>query len=113
EERNTYTVRQWKREQRLDSFNLMNDLWAEVDAFFAGDPWQGEGHAGPRQQLAFMVCYNIDAFRAYSIENNLIVQYRLDRDQRRRIERDDAELLKFGFTWLMHVLGERKILRSR
>jgi len=113
EEENTYTVRQWKREQRLDSFNLMNDLWAEVDAFFASDPWQGEGHAGPRQQLAFMVCYNIDAFRAYCTENKLTKQYRIDRDQRRRIERDDAELLKFGFQWLLHVLGNHRTLRSR
>jgi Fe-S-cluster containining protein len=113
DEENSYTVRQWKREQRLDSFNLMNDLWAEVDALFASDPWQGEGHAGPRQQLAFMVCYNIDAFRAYSIENKLIARYRLDRDQRRRIERDDAELLKFGFNWLLHVLGNKRTLRPR
>ena len=113
DEENSYTVCQWKREQRLDSFNLMNDLWAEVDAFFASDPWQGEGHAGPRQQLAFMVCYNIDAFRAYSIENKLTARYRLDRDQRRRIERDDAELLKFGFNWLLHVLGNKRTLRPR
>jgi Fe-S-cluster containining protein len=113
DEENSYTVRQWKREQRLDSFNMFNDLWAEVDAFFASNPWQGEGHAGPRQQLAFMVCYNIDAFRAYCIENNLIARYRLARDQRRRIERDDAELLKFGFNWLLHVLGDKRTLRPR
>ena len=56
DEENHYTIKQWKREQRLDSCNLFNDLWAEVDAFFATNPWQGEGHAGPRQQLAFMVC---------------------------------------------------------
>lgn len=113
EEEHSYTVRQWKREQRLDSFNLLNDLWAEVDALFARDPWQGEGHAGPRQQLAFMVCYNIDAFRAYCSENRLTKQYRIDRDRRRRIERDDAELLKFGFDWLLHVLGNQRTLRPR
>lgn len=113
EEEHSCTIRQWKREQRLDAYNLFNDLWAEVDAFFAGDPWQGEGHAGPRQQLAFMVCYNIDAFRAYCSENRLSKQYRIDRDRRRRIERDDAELLKFGFDWLLHVLGNEKTLRPR
>jgi len=104
EEDHTYTVRQWKREQRLDSFNLMNDLWAEVDAFFATDPWVGEGHAGPRQQLAFMVCYNIDAFRAYCNKNQLTKRLKVNRELRRRIERDDAELLKFGFDWLRQVL---------
>ena len=107
DEKNHYTIKQWKREQRLDTFNLMNDLWAEVDAFFTTNPWQGEGHAGPRQQLAFMVCYNLDAFRAYCTEHELTLHSRLNRDHRRRIERDDAELLKFGFTWLLQVLGKR------
>jgi Fe-S-cluster containining protein len=112
-EEHSYTVKKWEREQRLFEYNLLNDLWAEVDAFFATDPWQGEGHAGPRQQLSFMVCYNIDAFRAYCTENRLTAQYRMDREQRRRIERDDAELLKFGFNWLLHVLGNRRTLRPR
>ena len=85
----------------------------DMDAFFAQNPWQGEGAAGPRQQLAFMVCYNIDAFRAYCTENRLTKQYRVDRDQRRRIERDDAELLKFGFQWLKLVLtGESSLFKK-
>ena len=91
----------------------MNDLWAEVDAFFATNPWLGEGKAGPRQQLAFMTCYNIDDFRAYTQQHKLLKRFRLDRDRRRRIERDDTELLKFGFDWLQHVLGSRPTLRPR
>ena len=108
-----YTVKRWEREQRLLEYNLLNDLWAEVDAFFAANPWQGEGTAGPRQQLAFMVCYNIDAFRSYMEQHGLLATYRLDRDRRRRIEDDDIELLKFGFDWLLHVLGDRRTLIPR
>lgn len=113
EEAYTYTIRQWIRDQGLHDYNLMNDLWAEVDAFFARNPWQGEGKAGPRQQLAFMTCYNIDDFRSYTQQHNLLKRFRLDRDRRRRIERDDAELLKFGFDWLMFVLGDRPTLQPR
>lgn len=104
-EEHTYTVKKWEREQQLFAYNLLNDLWAEVDAFFAGNPWQGEGQAGPRQQLAFMVCYNIDVFRGY-VEHGLLRSTRLGRERRRRIEQDDAELLKFGFEWLVQVLKE-------
>lgn len=104
-EEQVYTVRQWVRDQRLHEFNLMNDLWAEVDALFATKPWQGEGAAGPRQQMAFMACYNIDGFRAYAKEQRLLESSGLDRDRRRHIERDDAELLKFAFEWLLKVLG--------
>jgi Fe-S-cluster containining protein len=109
-EEHQYTVKQWERDQQLYEYNLMNDLWAEVDAFFATNPWQGEGQAGPRQQMAFMACYNIDGFRAYADQHNLLAAYRLDRNRRRRIQHDDMELLKFGFDWLQHVLGDRRTL---
>ncbi len=108
-----YTIKRWERDQRLLEFNLLNDRWAEVDAFFATNPWQGEGHAGPRQQLAFMVCYNVDAFKEYAIRHQLVKKFRLNRDQRRRIAVDEVELLKFGFDWLLHVLGDRRTLVTR
>jgi len=108
-----YTLRRWERDQGLYEYNLMNDLWAEVDAFFATNPWQGEGAAGPMQQLAFMVCYNIDEFRNYAQQHRLADTFRLKKEQRRRLDRDDEELLKFGFSWLLHVLGNRGSLRSR
>lgn len=107
------TVKHWEREQRLHEHNLFNDLWAEVDILFAGNPWQGEGAAGPLQQLAFMVCCNIDAFRDYVRQHNLLAAFRLERDRRRRIEQDDSELLKFGFDWLLHVLGGQRTLMPR
>jgi hypothetical protein len=110
DEDHQYTVKKWERGQQLHEYNLLNDMWAELDAFFATDPWQGEGLAGPRQQLAFMVCYNIDAFRDYTGQHRLLTSYRLDRDRRRRIESDDIELLKFGFDWLLHILGDRRTL---
>ncbi|MDW7772778.1 MAG: YkgJ family cysteine cluster protein [Desulfobulbaceae bacterium] len=113
EEKHTYTIKQWERDQDLYEYNLMNDLWAVVDAFFATNPWQGEGKAGPMQQLAFMVCYNIDDFRIYCSQNNLLRMFRLDKERRRRIEGDDAELLRFGFDWLQFVLGGRRTLFLR
>lgn len=113
QEERSYTIAQWERDQFLFEYNLMNDLWAEVDAFFATNPWEGEGRAGSRQQLAFMVCYNIDEFRAYCTRRNLISAFCLTKEEKRRIKRDDGELLKFGFNWLQFVLGGRRTLRPR
>jgi hypothetical protein len=112
-EEHTYSVRDWEREQDLYDFNLFNDLWAELDAFFATNPFAGEGKAGPKQQLAFMVCYNIDGFRSFVDQHNLLRQYDLDKFQRRRIQREDASLLRFGFQWLQVVLGGRRDLPRR
>ena len=112
-EKQSYTIKKWERDQGLYAYNLMNDRWAEVDAFFATNPWQGEGAAGPKQQLAFMVCYNIDDFRDYCRQHKLLKMFRLERDRRRRIEGDDSELLSFGFDWLQFVLGDRRTLIPR
>lgn len=113
EEERTYTVTEWEKDQFLFDCNLMNDHWAEIDAFFATNPWQGEGAAGRRQQLAFMVCYNIDEFRAYVGKHQLLSRFRLRKEDRRRIKRDDGALLKFGFNWLQFVLGDRPTLVPR
>jgi Fe-S-cluster containining protein len=107
EERN-YTINQWERDQVLHECNQYNDYWAELDAFFATNPWAGEGKAGPYQQLAFMVCYNIDEFRSYSERHNLLSHFKLNKDARRRILKDDGALLRFGFDWLEYILGGRK-----
>ncbi len=109
-EKRTYTVRQWERDQALHEFNLYNELWAEVDALFASNPWCGEGEAGPLQQLAFMACYNIDDFRAYVEQHQLIQKFRIDKIARNRIKKDDSALLKFGFQWLLYYLGRQPTL---
>lgn len=105
-----YTVAGWVRSQGLHSYNTMNDLWAEMDTLFASNPWQGEGAAGERQQLAFMVCYNIDGFRRFTKEHQLLKQFVMKKDERRRIEKEDEELQKFGYAWLKLVLTGRSSL---
>lgn len=99
-----WTVKEWLRDQQLLYYNAMDDLWAEMDTLFAKNPWQGEGAAGPRQLLAFMVCYNVDRFRQYMEEHRLLKQFRLDKARVRAIEKDDESLLKFGFDWLKYIL---------
>lgn len=113
EEDRQITATQWVRSQQLDQFNLMNDLWTEIDTLFASNPWQGEGTGGPKQQLAFMVCYDIDGFRQFASQQRLFDQFVVARDQKRRIEKDDAELLKFGFEWLKDIFGSRSSLIKR
>ncbi len=108
-----FDVRGWLRNQKLLEYNSMNSLWAEIDTIFATNPWKGEGAAGEKQQMAFMVCYNIDGFRRFAQENLLLKQFRLDRAERRRIERDDADLLKFGFDWLkLMLVGKSRLIRK-
>jgi len=100
QEAKSFTVEGWIRNQKLIEFNTMNGLWAEMDTLFSTNPWKGEGAAGEKQQLAFLVCYNIDGFRRFAHQHHLIKQFKLPKDFRRRIEKEDGEMLKFGFEWL-------------
>jgi hypothetical protein len=106
-------VKRWIRNQQLDTFNLMNEGWTEIDTLFATNPWKGEGSGGPKQQLAFMVCYDIDGFRSFAAKQRLVEQYQLKRELRKKLERDDEELLKFGFEWLKDIFGGRSALLRR
>ncbi len=104
------SVKQWIRSQHLEQYNQMNDRWAEVDTLFSSNPWKGEGSGGPTQQLAFMVCYDIDRFKEFTKVQRLLDHYRLNREQKKRIAGDDTKLLKFGFEWLKDILGGRSEL---
>jgi Fe-S-cluster containining protein len=107
QESKEWTVRTWLKDQKVQHYNTLNDLWAEIDTLFAGNPWQGEGAGGPRQQMAFMVCYNIDGFRRFAEENKLFDQFKLESSFRKILADDDEALLKFGFEWLKYVLAEQ------
>jgi len=113
QEAKEWVVKSWLKDQKVLHYNAVNDLWAEIDTLFAQNPWQGEGTGGPRQQLAFMVCYNIDGFRRFALENRLFDQFKLESTLRKILDDDDEALLKFGFEWLKYILGGTGNLRRK
>jgi hypothetical protein len=112
-EETVWTVQDWLRDQHLLYYNMMDDLWAELDTLFRSNPWQNEGAAGPLQQMAFMVCYNVDAFRQYTTASGLFAQFKLSKSELRSLEANDEALLRFGFKWLLFVLANKPTLPSR
>ncbi|MBU0480392.1 MAG: YkgJ family cysteine cluster protein [Proteobacteria bacterium] len=114
QEEREWTVKSWVRDQSLQYFNQMDDLWAELDTIFADSrTWRGEGAGGPLQLLAFMACYNVDRFRQYVNDHQLLEQYRLDKTRKKLIEKDDEALLKFGFDWLKLILAGLPTLQRK
>ncbi|WP_458774076.1 YkgJ family cysteine cluster protein [Desulforhopalus sp. 52FAK] len=112
EEKST-NVSSWVRSQRLIEYNSMNSLWAEIDILFRQNPWKGEGAGGEKQQMAFMVCYNIDGFRRFCDQHKLIKQFKLSKDFKNRLKKEDSELQKFGFEWLKLILtGKSSLIRN-
>jgi len=112
-EPDSVTAREYIRSQKLDRHNTMNELWTEVDTLFLQNPWRGEGAGGPGQQLAFMVCYNIDGFRRLAEERRLFDQFKLSGARKRDLANSDEDLLKFGFDWLKLLFGGKSSLIRR
>ena len=113
DEAQEWTVKEWLRSQQLLFHNAMADQWTEMDTFFAGNPWAGEGAAGPKQKLAFLVCYNIDGFRDYVRHHQLIDRFKLPKASVRAMETDNEALLSFGFDWLKLVLADMPTLQVK
>lgn len=108
-----FTVAEWVRNQDVHQFNVMNDLWGEMDTLFASNPWKGEGSGGEKQRLAFMVCYDLDGFRKFVNHHNLLKKFTLNKDIRKRIKEEDEELLKFGFEWLKLLFAGKSSLTPK
>ncbi len=113
EEEQELNVDEWLQDQKLLHYNVMDDLWAEMDTLFRTNPWQGEGTAGALQRMAFMVCYNIDGFRRYAEEKSLYRQFKLSKSEVRALSTDDETLLRFGYNWLKFVLADEPTLTLR
>ncbi len=107
------TARAYVRSQHLDQYNTYNELWTEIDTLFRTNPWAGEGAGGAGQQLAFMICYNIDGFRSFALERNILASFKLSKQVRRDIALHDEELMKFGFEWLKFLFtGKSSLIRK-
>jgi hypothetical protein len=60
-----------------------------------------------------MVCYNIDGFRRFTEAHQLLRLFKLDKDFKKRVAKEDRELLKFGFQWLELILtGQSSLLKK-
>jgi Fe-S-cluster containining protein len=98
------TVTQWIRDQKLHDYNSLNDAWAELDTLFATNPWKGEGSGGPKQQMAFMACYDIDGFRRLVIRERIFERFRFKKSQIEKLRNDDTVFLQFSFEWVKFFL---------
>ena len=93
----------------------MSKKWSEVKQLFQKDPWGHEGPQGSRAKMAFMASYNMDAFRLFVFESSMLKRYKVKADLLKKIQKDDVELMLFGFDWIkLFVWGvQTKRIRPR
>ena len=102
----TNTVRNWIKEQGVESYNKMNDLLMEIislkNRFMPGQL------SIKSEQFFYMACYNLDTFRSHVFDKGILDDIDLDSETLESIKKDDIELLKTGFKSVrIKIFGRR------
>jgi len=101
-------VSDWLKDQGITDYNEMGEEFKDItlNKFFLD-----ENNLTPKKlEMFFTVCYNIDKFRKFLFESSFFDKFEVDNSVKTKIEKDDVELLKFGYQWLRFSLfGEKTI----
>ncbi len=106
------TIADWVLDQEAREYNRMTALWAEIKALFQNDPWGTEGPEGARAKMAVMATYNMDRFREFVFKSSFLKRYKVRSETLKKIETEDVDLMKFGFSWVKLYLwgiGDKSI----
>lgn len=99
-----WTIKSWIKDQQIQRYNEMNDLWVDVDTLFRRNPWGPQGIDSPALKMAFMACFNLDEFRAFIFESTFLSRFDLARERIVALAESDVEIMKFGFEWIQFFL---------
>jgi len=106
-----WTVEEWIKDQGLDEYNAMNDLFMDITAGRNSRAIKALGDQ--RLSMFYMACYSLDEFRRFVFESTFLERFVIDQDIIDRIKVDDIELMKFGYKWLQFALFGEKTIRTR
>lgn len=102
EQRRTWTIREWIKDQDVAFYNEMNDMLLEIIGL------KNRLIPGPldiKSRFAFhMALYDIDTFRSHIFEQNILDNWDLDQKTLDTLKNDDVELLKLGHQWIKKTL---------
>lgn len=94
------TVKEWIDRQKISKFNELNDLLMEIIGM-KNVYMPGQADENFRRRF-FMVCYDIDSFRANIRLKNILGDFALkvSPEMLKKAETDDEILLRIGLDWL-------------
>lgn len=110
DEEKTMTVREWRGDQGIDTYDDINAGWTDIIVRKRSFP-PNIKLTEKSKQMFFMVSYDADKFRRFVFESSFLSLYEVDQETQKAIQEDDIALLKFGFQWLKGVLWKDEGLK--
>jgi len=96
------TVRQWIKNQEVESDNLINDKLMEIISL------KRQRLPGPldlkSRRLFYSALYDLDNFRNQLFTNNLLNHFEVDPQKRTAARTDDTALLEIAIEWVKQML---------
>jgi len=108
EEKKTWTVPEWLRDQEVGIYNEMNDYWTEVTTSRHPDCYRGLDER--KIQMFYLASYNLDSFKEFVFSTRFLALFEIDRETQEKIRSNEVALMKFGCRWMKFSLfGEATI----
>ncbi len=108
-----WTAEQWIKNQQIEQYNEMNDLWVETDTIFRSNPWGNKGIESPALKMSFMACYNVDSLKKFIFDSTFLSRFEIPVERIDKIQESDIELMKFGFDWVKLFLTNSGTLSAK
>ncbi|MCF6249554.1 MAG: YkgJ family cysteine cluster protein [Desulfobacula sp.] len=99
EEDKVWAISEWREDQGVDLRDKVNDGWMELIVRKKSLP-PSMKLTEQSKKMFFMVCYNIDKFKAFVFKSSFLDKYDIPQVTVKAIKEDDIKLLEFGFEWL-------------
>jgi Fe-S-cluster containining protein len=106
-----WTIEEWKKDQGIDTYDKMNELYKEVtfhDYFQKGNKLDSG-----RAKLLYRACYDLNEFKRFLLETRFFDIYDVEKDVIEKIKEDEEELLSFGYRWVRFNLFGEDTLRLK
>jgi Fe-S-cluster containining protein len=104
-----WTIEDWMDDQGVKEYNELGEMFKEISLheYFLN----GKYIEPVKLEMFYMVCYDIDRFREFIFESTFLRRFEIKPVTITKMEKDDVELLKFGFKWLRFSLFGEKTLK--
>ncbi len=109
EEDNEMTVAEFRQQQGVEIYDDMNRDWLDI-IIKKRSSGPTVGAPSQRSMQLFSQSYDLDGFRLFTQSDGFVKMFDLDDEQRKAIDENDEELVRFCMRFLKQVLfGEQTI----
>jgi uncharacterized protein len=114
EEKDQWTVAEWRKNQGVDIHDEINELWTDLIVRKKSIP-SNVRLTEKTKKMFFTASYDMDGFRRFIFESSFLTLYDIDKKTLKEIQSDEIALLRFGFKWLKWLMfkeGDFQLIES-